>query len=61
VAIVTNVAGSGLTRLIAAVEAIRRFEGPKKGMRLNPKATRKVIINSINGHIPAKPYFSVKA
>jgi hypothetical protein len=32
---------------MAAVEAIRRFEGPKKGIKFNPKATRKVIRNSM--------------
>jgi hypothetical protein len=46
---------------IAAVEAIKRFEGPKKGIKFNPKATRKVIINSMinaiySTHFPQENY-----
>jgi hypothetical protein len=44
---------------IAAVDAIKRFEGPKKGIKFKPKATRKVIKNStLNSIYPT--YFSQK-
>ena len=43
----TNVEASAFPKLIAAVDAISRFEGPANGIKLNPKAVRKIITNSI--------------
>jgi hypothetical protein len=34
-----------------AVEAMNKFDGPANGIRLNPKDTKKTIINSISGSI----------
>jgi hypothetical protein len=45
---------------IAAVEAMKRFEGPKKGIRLNPKATKKVIINSMINAMPCSLFYPFK-
>jgi len=46
-AIVSNAVASAFTMPMAAVDAIRRFEGPKKGIKFNPKATRNVMMNSM--------------
>jgi hypothetical protein len=45
--IINNVVESAFVMPIAAVDAIKRFEGPKKGIKLKPKEVRKMIINSI--------------
>ena len=45
-AIVNNAVGSAFTKPMAAVDAIKRFEGPKNGIKFSPKATRKVMMNS---------------
>ena len=45
--ITTNVAVSAVPNPIAAVEAINRFDGPKNGIMLNPKAVSRMIMNSI--------------
>jgi len=51
-AIVSSAIGSAFTNPMAAVDAIKRFEGPKKGIKFNPKATRKVMMNSIVNSMP---------
>jgi hypothetical protein len=43
----TSVAGSASTMLKAAVEAMKRFEGPAKGIRLSPKELNKMTSNSM--------------
>ena len=43
----TKVEASAFPKLIAAVDAISRFDGPANGIKLNPKAVRKIITNSI--------------
>lgn len=46
-ATITFVAGSELPRPMAAVIAIRKFDGPPNGIMLNPKAVAKIIRNSV--------------
>ena len=45
--IISNVVVSGVTKPMAKVDAISRFEGPANGIKLNPNAVRKKIMNSI--------------
>jgi len=42
-----NEAGLVLPNAIAAVEAMKRFDGPINGIRFNPKDPKKMKINSI--------------
>jgi hypothetical protein len=55
--IINNVVESALVIPIAAVEAIKRFEGPANGIKLKPKEVRKMIINSIIDAIVKFPLF----
>jgi hypothetical protein len=43
----TKVVGSIELRTIAEFEAMKRFEGPANGIKLSPKAVRKMNMNSI--------------
>jgi hypothetical protein len=45
--IISNEVVSAFTKPIAAVEAMKRFEGPANGIKLKPKAVRKINMNSI--------------
>lgn len=42
---ITKAIGSVTPRMSAKFEAMKRFEGPAKGMRLNPKELKKTIKN----------------
>ena len=41
---------------IAAVDAMRRFEGPANGIRLNPKAVAKIITKSSGVAVVCCPF-----
>lgn len=56
----TSVVASAFPKLMAAVEAMSRFEGPANGIRLNPKPVKKMIMNSIIDAIFAAHLFSCK-
>ncbi len=48
----TSVAGSEDSSTNAALDAMKRFEGPAKGIKLNPKDVKKTIKSSIKDTIP---------
>ena len=57
---VTKKAGSVTPNIRAEFEAMKRFEGLAKGMRLNPKELIKTNSSSMNDAIPRFPRISVK-
>jgi hypothetical protein len=58
--IATKVAGSATPKIRAKFEAMKRFEGPAKGMRLNPKELSKTTSSSMSDVILRFPHFPVK-
>ncbi len=48
----TRVAGSEDSSTNAALDAMKRFEGPANGIKLNPKDVKKTIKSSIKDTIP---------
>jgi len=50
-----KVVGSVAVRTKAKFDAMKRFEGPAKGMRLKPNAVSKTISSSINDAIAWVP------
>lgn len=55
-AIVRSAVASVFSIPIAAVDQVRRFEGPKKGIKFNPKATKNAMMNStVNSMYPFFP------
>ncbi len=56
--IANNVPTSAPLKPMAAVDAIRRFEGPANGIRFSPNAVPKTIKSSIGDAVPAAPFYS---
>ncbi len=50
--IATRVPGSVALKINAAFEAMKRFEGPANGIKLNPKEVSNTTSSSVSGAIP---------